>query len=94
MNDSITEWVAKAQTNETTAPEQKGVRVIRREQPQQSIGQLIMKVADKIRPHIAAMCEGVRNNEGTLLQPAHIRGIALEVAEGLVRDAKLKAANQ
>ncbi|MDX2073468.1 MAG: hypothetical protein SFX19_03775 [Alphaproteobacteria bacterium] len=87
--DNINEWVDKAKQSEaddSSASSSGGVRVVRNQPQHQSIGNMIMAVADKIRPHIAAMCDGVRNNEGMLIQPAHIRGIALEMAEGLVKD--------
>lgn len=97
MNDNINEWTQRAKAHESESDSSsvahKRVKVIRKESAP-SIGQLIMQVADKIRPHIAAMCDGVRDNGGMLLQPAHIRGIALEVAERMVKEERLKAANQ
>lgn len=90
--DSINEWVHRAK-NESGSAEGTtgGVKVVRNQHAQPSIGTLIMALSDKIRPHIAKMCEGVRNNEGMLMQPAHIRGISLQVAQGLVKDHQLNS---
>jgi len=88
MNDSINEWVNNAHATEATQDAAvRSVKVIRKET--RSRGQIIMAVADALRPHFNKMFEGVRDAEGMLAQPAHIRAFALNVAQGIVRDQEL-----
>lgn len=65
--------------NENTKPVQNVIVV-----KAASKGSAIMRVADLLRPHIAAMLEGKRNKQGLLVQPAHVRAVALNVAQRLV----------
>lgn len=91
-NDSINNWVANAKTANTTTQGSNGVKVIRREVARTK-GAIIMEVADKIWPHLMKMFEGVRDSNGFLLQPAHVRGIALNVAQDIVNEESKNGAN-
>lgn len=85
--DNINEWTKQAKASEDEgASSTGGVRVVRNKPVHQSIGQIIMQVADKIRPHLSSLFEGSHNSDGMLVQPAHIRGLALEVAEWMVKE--------
>lgn len=56
----------------------------------ESRGRLIMGVAEKIRPTLAKMFKNVRDDDGILLQPAHIRAIALNMAQSIVKEYEMK----
>jgi hypothetical protein len=93
-NDAINSWIEKAKQNAEggalPAEEMSGVKVIKRTQAQ-SRGSAIMDIAEKIRPWLTKMFEGVRDEEGLLVQPAHVRGIALNVAQNIVKEQQKKA---
>lgn len=82
--DPISSWVEKAKAIETLASTPEGVQVIKRAQAQ-SRGNKIMDLAEKLRPYLTKMFENVRDGEGMLVQPARIRGIALNVAQSIVK---------
>ena len=88
MNENgMQSWVSTAKANgenAANATDDRSVRVVRRP-PAQSIGNVIMEVAEKLRPHLMKLFEGEYDDKGLLLQPAHIRGIALDMAAGLVK---------
>ncbi|MEZ5690812.1 MAG: hypothetical protein R3D71_04010 [Rickettsiales bacterium] len=83
-NDAINSWVDRAANNQQPQSTNSEIKVIKREV--QSRGNIIMNVAEKIRPFLLKMFEGVRDENGILLQPAHIRGIALNMAQGIVKE--------
>ncbi|MDE3016052.1 MAG: hypothetical protein KGI29_03920 [Pseudomonadota bacterium] len=86
-HDAINSWVEKAMQSEDTAGDAarapNGVQVIRRVQPSNK-GKIIMEVAEKIWPSFMKLFAGVRDENDMVLQPAHVRGIALNVAQELV----------
>lgn len=84
-NETISHWVEKAK-NAPAAPAQKesGVQVVRREPPP-TTGQVIMDIADKLWPGLMELFHGMRDSSGMLLQPAHVRGIALNMAQELAK---------
>jgi hypothetical protein len=51
-----------------------------------STGRLIMEVADKIRPHLMKMFEGVRDENEMIVQPARVRAVALNLAQSIVKE--------
>ena len=51
-----------------------------------------MDIADKIWPSLMKLFSGVRDENGMLMQPAHVRGIALNVAQDLVNNNEKKTA--
>lgn len=82
-NETIGNWVEKAKANNaTSAAPANGVNVVRR--TQQTKGQMIMEVADKLWPGLLELFSNVRDKSGMLVQPAHVRGIALNMAQDLV----------
>ncbi|NBX04184.1 MAG: hypothetical protein EBR02_09055 [Alphaproteobacteria bacterium] len=89
-HDAINSWVKNAKNEHSTpvAAGKQGVKVVRA--PQQTKGNLIMQVAEAIRPHLMKMFEGVRDAEGFVMQPARVRGIALNVAQGIVNQQDIK----
>jgi hypothetical protein len=88
--DIIGSWLEKAKQNEQGSDASpQGVRVVRR--APQNRGSLIMEVAEKIRPWLIKMFEGVRDENGMLMQPAHIRAVALNVAQRIVVENEQKA---
>ncbi|MFO0389876.1 MAG: hypothetical protein ACK502_09210 [Alphaproteobacteria bacterium] len=88
--DVIGDWVEKAKQAEAAAASPSGVRVIRRQETQ-SRGAQIMEIAEKLRPWFTKMFEGVRDENGMLVQPARIRGISLNVAQSLVQEQESQA---
>jgi len=86
MNEqNINEWVGRAKAGETVITSgDTTVKVIRKEPPKNR-GSIIMAVAEALRPHLNKLFEGKRDNEGLVIQPAHIRGYALNMAQYLVQ---------
>ena len=84
-NEAIHNWVEKAKM--LGAPidvPSEGIQIIRRKD--QSRGNLIMEISELLRPWISKMFEGVRDENQMLVQPARVRGIALNVAQKMVND--------
>ena len=89
--DAMNSWIEKAKSaGSTAAVKQEGIQVIKRVETR---GSIIIDIADKIRPIIQKMFEGVRDDDGTPLQPAHIRGMALNVAQGIVEEQQKRKAS-
>jgi hypothetical protein len=83
-HDAINSWVEKAKSEEDNtdaAPRQ--VQVVRRPEARGK-GNVIMEVAEKLRPWIMKMLEGARDRSGMLVQPATVRAIALNVAQDIL----------
>ena len=55
-------------------------------QAQKSKGNIIMEVAEMLRPWLMQKLEGMRDKNGMVAQPAHIRGIALNIAQRLLNE--------
>jgi len=83
-HDSISNWVEKAKNASSDTAQNNGVQVIRREETK-SKGSMIMDIAEKIRPFLMNMFNGIRDEKGMLYQPAHVRGIALNMAQDLLK---------
>ncbi len=90
-NEPINHWVAKAKEAPAAVP-QGGVNVVRRDVAPTK-GQTIMDIAEKLWPGLMEMLKGKRDKTGLLLQPAHIRGIALNIAQDLVSTREKKNTN-
>ncbi len=88
-NETISNWVSKAK-NATPPAASQGVTVVRRDVPMTK-GQMIMDVADRLWPGLMELFKDVRDKSGLLLQPAHVRGIALNMAQDLVQKHDSKA---
>ena len=88
--DNISHWVKKAKDG-SSAQHHNGVNVIRRAEPKTK-GEMIMDIADRIWPSMMKLFADTRDENGVLMQPAHVRGIALNVAQDLLKnkDAQLK----
>lgn len=87
-HDAINSWVERAKEaahHAGAAPRESGVTVVTR-QDAQLRGSLIMDIAEKIRPLIANFFKDARDENGMLVQPARVRAIALNVAQGIVND--------
>ncbi len=54
-------------------------------------GRLIMEIAEKLRPWLTKMFENVRDENGMIVQPARIRGIALNVAQDIINEQMQKS---
>jgi hypothetical protein len=94
-HDAINSWVRKAKSKEfQEAVIKRGVQKKistkngLRGDELRSNGSFIMEIAEKIRPHLQRMFAGVRDENGMILQPAHIRGIALNVAQDIFKKTK------
>lgn len=85
-NDVISHWVEKAKLADGGALPAGGVKVIRNTHKSQ--GSSIIDIAEKLRPWLAKMFEGVRDENGMLVQPARIRGIALNLAHHIIKEQK------
>lgn len=93
MNEeTLNGWVEKAKANASGADATvtSGVKVIRNET--KSRGTVIMALADVLRPHISKWFDGKYNDEGMLIQPAHVRGFCIEMAERLYKQRYENAA--
>lgn len=85
-HELMSEWVQKAKNgaNAATVTEQKKKKAI------PTKGNIILEIAEKLRPLITKLFEGKHDANGMLVQPAHVRGIALNVAQELVKTGKYK----
>jgi hypothetical protein len=81
-NDIMNGWVKNAKSSHDAVKD--GVVSIIRRDKLKTKGEIILDVADKIWPSMMKMFENVRDENGLLMQPAHVRGIALNVAQHLV----------
>lgn len=86
--DVISNWVEKAKSGGEPEPQSNGVVVIKRDALTK--GNLIMEIAERLRPWLTKMFEGVRDENGMLVQPARVRGIALNVAQSIVNEEDKK----
>lgn len=84
-DDNIQHWVDRAKILEEMPQPVNGVRVIRNNAPAKSKGQMIMEIANLLLPDFQKLLSGKRDRDGLVLQPAHIRGIALNYAEYYVK---------
>jgi hypothetical protein len=89
--DAINSWVKKAknQPELAAAGAANGVQVIKRAAPVTK-GNVIMDVAEKIRPWLMNVFNGLRDENGLLIQPSRVRAIALNVAQDIVRQQEEK----
>lgn len=90
--DAIDNWIERAKQNEANSANAAGIRVIKHVK-NPSRGNLIMEIAEKLRPWLTKMYDGVRDENGMLVQPARVRGIALNVAQQIVHDQEKKSVN-
>ncbi len=83
-HDAINSWVqnAKSGNGAASSSSQRSVTVVRATPKDK--GSMIMELSNKLLPWLSKMLNGVRDNNGMLLQPAHIRGISIEMAQELV----------
>jgi hypothetical protein len=91
-HDPIDNWIEKAKMSaqDNSEPSQSGVKVIRR--PAKTRGNVIMDIAEKLRPILTKMFEGARDENGMLVQPARVRAIALNVAQDIIKEQEQKVA--
>lgn len=91
--ENFNEWVGRAKNNEkrVTPPSKnkKPLNVLRNE-PQKSRGAMVMEIADKLLPSLSRWFSGKYSDEGMLIQPAHVRGLAIDMAEGLLKKQETK----
>ena len=83
----ISDWVTKAKSVSDGVHAEHGIKVIRRQDApprQKTKGETIMDMADRMWPSLMKLFADVRGEDGMLMQPAHVRGIALNVAQDLV----------
>jgi hypothetical protein len=85
--DPINSWIEQiAGSNPMNAAggDASGVQVIhRKHRPVQ--GNIIVDVAEKIRPIMMKMFAGAKDENGVVLQPARIRAMALDMAQWMVK---------
>lgn len=90
-HDAINNWVERAlhgsSTKEGDTSSAGGVQVIRREQTHNK-GNIIISIAEILRPWLIKMFDGVRDRDGMLVQPSTVRAIALNVAQDMVNGKK------
>jgi len=82
--DSWLEKMAEVKHIPAAAPAGE-VQVIQRRHKPVSKGNTIVDLAEKIRPILIKMFEGVRDENEQLVQPARVRGIALNMAQDMVK---------
>ena len=88
-HDAINSWVNNAKKPIPAAAKSAAIQVVTRAQ-EQTRGNLIIDIAEKIRPYLMKMFEGVRDENGMLLQQANVRGIALNVAQSIAKEQEIK----
>lgn len=83
-HDAIDNWIERAKQAEGDInPANNDIKVIRRGS-MQTRGNRIMEIAEYLRPWLTKMYAGVRDENGMLVQPSRIRGIALNAAQEIV----------
>ena len=87
-HEAIDNWIERAKSGDKKMSKASKVKVIKREQ--QTKGNMIMDIAEKIRPWLSKMFEGVRDENGMVVQPARVRGIALNMAQHIVHQQEQK----
>ncbi len=88
-HDAINSWVDKAKNGLPPSAKSAAVQVIKRAESQ-ARGNIIIDIAEKIRPFLLKMFDGVRDENGMLMQPAHVRGIALNMAQNIAKEQEIK----
>lgn len=92
-HDAINTWVNGAKSSSKAelpnAAKSAAIQIVRRTQAQ-TRGNLIMDIAERIRPHLLKMFDGVRDENGMLMQPAHVHGIALNMAQNIAKEQEIK----
>jgi len=85
-HEAINNWVLEAKDKQKKlAKKTSEIEIIMRGEEIRNNGTVIMEISDKIRPFLQKLFTGVRDENGMLLQPAHVRGIALNVAQCIVK---------
>ena len=92
-NETIGNWVEKAKANAATHSDSTGTVNVVRRAAAPTTGQMIMDMADKLWPGLMDLLKGAHDGSGLLLQPAHVRGIALNMAQTLVKKNETKNSN-
>ena len=86
--DMIGNWVEKARSSNDDSSDNSGngsrIKVIRREEVM-TRGNMIMDIAERIRPFLMELFTGIRDEDGMLYQPANVRGIALNMAQKVLK---------
>lgn len=77
--------------NSTAPAEKPAVKVIKRTDTK-TRGNVIMDIAEILRPLLAKFFEGARDENGMIVQPARVRAIALNVAQDIVKEQEQKTA--
>lgn len=80
--DTINQWAKHTQANAKTGARVNGAKAAQFS----GQGNLILEIAEKLRPHLTKLFKDARDENGMLVQPARIRGIALNVAQSIVRE--------
>jgi hypothetical protein len=62
-----------------------GHRPVMQKKRVQTMGELILQVAEALKPGLQDEFEGVRDENGMPVQPARVRGIAIIIAQELVK---------
>lgn len=88
-SDAIDNWIERARQNEANSAEHDGACVAKRSN-KKSRGDLILEISEKLRPWLTKMYEDVRDENGMIVQPSRVRGIALNVAQLIVQDEEKK----
>jgi hypothetical protein len=86
--DSIHHWIEKAKSLTDGPAEMPNKNMRAPKTPHKTDGNVIMEIADKLRPWLGKIFENVRDENGMLVQPSRIRAIALNVAQDIVRKQK------
>ena len=94
--DVINQWVKKAKASTNSTQGSDAVTVVRRSEKSgraKTKGEMIMSLADKLFPAFAKIFIGIPDDDGIIMQPAHVRGLALNVAQEVIkREADKKPA--
>jgi len=83
--DSWLEKMAEVKHTATPIPASE-VQVIQRRHKPVPQGNVIVDLAEKLRPILLKMYSGVRDENEQLVQPARIRALSLNLAQRLVKD--------
>ncbi len=85
--DPINHWISKAAEMKHAANDSaSGVTVIARKHKPVNQGNVIVDLAEKMRPILMKMYSNTRDENEQLVQPARIRALSLNLAQRLVKE--------
>ena len=88
-HEAVGNWIENAKSAALAAPRIPNMKTGGR--MPKSKGNIIMEMAERFFPWLMKMTDGVRDKNGLPVQPAHVRAIALNLAQRIVNEQESHA---